>query len=76
MQVLATLTEIRKDKMQKWEREDLDVSNNMRYIWLAPYQSKPEVIIGSKGKLEFVKGSGGQIGGHWAAWIVKEIVSK
>lgn len=34
----ATLTEIRADGMQKWERDDMPTTNHLRYIWLHPFQ--------------------------------------
>ena len=68
--VTATLTEVRKDGMQKWERSDLPKSDHMRYIWLNAYASKVGVEVGSIAELEFVKGTGGAIGGHWAGWKV------
>ncbi len=74
MQVIATLTEIRKDGMQKWERYDLPKSDHMRYIWLNVYQSNPLVMLGSEAELEFGKGTGGMIGGHWAGWKVTKII--
>ncbi len=58
---LALCTEIRKDGMQKWERYDLPKSDHMRYIWLAAFQSKPDVKVGSQANLEFVTGTGGTI---------------
>lgn len=74
MEVLATLTEVRKDGMQKWERSDLPKSDHMRYIWINAYQSKAGVIVGTNAKLSFNSGTGGMIGGHWSVWKVKEVV--
>lgn len=72
-EVLATLTEVRADKMQKWERTDLPKSDHMRYIWLNPYQSIAGVKVGSQAKLTFNKGTGGMVGGHHSVWKVKEL---
>jgi hypothetical protein len=77
MKVQATLTEVRADGMQKWERADLDKQDHMRYIWLRPNGSlgiSPRVV-GDTAELEFVKGTGGPIGGHWAGWKVSRYLS-
>jgi len=74
MQVTATLTEVRKDGMQKWERSDLPKSDHMRYIWLNAYQSIKGVGVGSNAKLVFSKGTGGMIGGHFSVWKVLELI--
>ena len=66
MRVTATLTEVRKDGMQKWERSDLLKSDHMRYIWITPSKAN----VGDIATLEFVKGTGGAIGGHWAGWKI------
>lgn len=70
MKVTATLTERRRDGMQKWERTDLDKGDHMRYIWLAPFQTKSDLSVGAVETLEFVKGTGGAISGHWAGWKI------
>ena len=75
MQVTATLTEIRADGKQKWERTDLPVRDHMCYIWLNPYQSIKGVEVGSYAKLEFNKGTGGMISGHFSIWKVKELLN-
>ena len=75
MNTQATLTEVRADGMQKWERTDLPMQDRMRYIWLAPLQSKVGVKVGSVANLVFSKGSGGMIGGHWAGWKVLELAA-
>lgn len=72
--VTAILTEIRKDGMQKWERNDKVKSDHMRYVWLSPYQSKAGVKIGDEAQIEFHKGTGGIIGGHWAGWKIVKII--
>jgi hypothetical protein len=65
---IATLTEIRaRDGMQKWERTELPASDSARYIWLTPSAG---VSVGEVRTLEFVKGTGGAIGGHWAGWKI------
>ena len=75
--VQATLTEVRKDGMQKWERADLDKQDHMRYIWLRQdgtlYARRPSV--GDTAVLEWVKGTGGSTGGHWAGWKVSKYLS-
>lgn len=69
MHTQATLTEIRADGMQKWERPNLPVADHNRYIWLT---ARTGFKVGDVRTLEFSKGTGGQIGGHWAGWkIVK-----
>jgi hypothetical protein len=68
-EVTATLTEIRSDHMQKWERTDLDVANRARYIWLTPFQSKPNLVVGQEARLSFNKG----VDGAWAGWKVGAI---
>jgi hypothetical protein len=68
-EVTATLTEIRSDHMQKWERTDLDVNDQARYIWLAPFQSKPNLAVGQEARLSFNKG----VNGAWAGWKVGAI---
>ena len=68
--ITAILTEIRKDGMQKWERNDKLKSDHMRYVWLSPYQSKSGVKVGDEANIEFRKGTGGAIGGHYAGWKV------
>jgi hypothetical protein len=70
MKVTATLTEIRADHMQKWERTELSVKDQARYIWLAPIESRPGLSVGTVAELEFVKGTGGAVGGHWAGWKI------
>ena len=70
----ATLTEIRKDGMQKWERNEIPRGNHLRYVWINAYQSKPEAKLDCVAELEFVKGTGGMIGGHWAGWRVNKII--
>lgn len=70
MQVAATLTEIRTDGMQKWERTDLPKQDHNRYIWLAPYCGAVKVAVGREATLAFTKGTGGMVGGHWAGWRV------
>jgi hypothetical protein len=72
--VTATLTEVRADLSQKWEAEEYDVRDHRHYIWLKPFQNKFPVQVGSKAKIEFVKGTGGATGGHWALWQVREIL--
>lgn len=72
--ILAILTEVRKDGMQKWERYDLPKSDHMRYIWISAYQSKIGVKVGTQALMKFIKGTGGSIGGHWAGWEVMEII--
>ncbi len=74
MTILATLTEVRKDGMQKWERSDLPTTDHMRYIWLNAYQSNKDANIGSQAKLDFIKGTGGATGGHFSLWKVIELV--
>ena len=74
MDVSASLTEIRRDGMQKWERDDLPKEDHLRYIWLHPFHSIAGAIVGSRGRLEFSKGVGGSVGGHWALWKVKELL--
>lgn len=74
-EVTATLTEVRADKMQKWERLDLPKQDHMRYIWINPYQSIPGVEVGSQAKLSFSNGTGGLVGGHFSIWRVIEIVA-
>ena len=64
MQVKATFTERRSDGMQKWERIELPQSDRNRYIWLAPFQSKPGLAIGAVETLEFVKRD------YWAGWKI------
>ena len=76
MIILATLTEVRKDYMQKWERLDLPKSDHMRYIWINPYQSVRGAKVGDEARILFDKGSGGAIGGHWSVYRVVEIVGK
>ena len=72
MQVIATLTEVRADGKQKWERTELPKQDQARYIWLTPYAGAVKVAVGSEATLEFVKGTGGMTCGHWAGWkIVK-----
>lgn len=46
----------------------------MRYIWIDGYASIPGVVVGSKAELNFVKGTGGAIGGHWSLWKVSKLV--
>jgi hypothetical protein len=75
MKTTATLTEIRKDGFQKWERSELPKSDRMRYIWLQPFQSIKGAEIGSTATLVFSKGTGGLIGGHHAGWRVTELVA-
>ena len=70
----ATLTEIRADGMQKWERNEIPRGNHLRYVWINVWQSKPEVKLDCVAELEFVKGTGGAIGGHWAGWKVNKII--
>lgn len=70
-QVTATLTEVRKDGMQKWERSDLATSDHMRYIWIASFQSLKGMSVGSVATLVFERGTGGVTGGHWSLWRVK-----
>lgn len=69
--VIATLTEIRADHMQKWERDDLPTTNHLRYIWIAPFQSIEGVKVGSRCTLAFENGTGGRAGGHWSLWKVQ-----
>ena len=66
-EVTATLTEIRADHMQKWERTELSKNDQVRYIWLALNQSKPNLTLGTVATLVFVKTSGG----HWSGWRVQ-----
>lgn len=73
-EVIAILTEVRKDGMQKWERSDLPKSDHMRYIWINAYQSIAGVKVGSQAKLIFSKGTGGMVGGHFSVWKVKELI--
>ncbi len=73
--VVATLTEIRKDFMQKWENESFPKDSHLRYIWINPYQSKAGVQVGCKAKLVFHNGTGGACGGHWALWRVTEVIT-
>lgn len=69
MRVKATLTEIRRDGMQKWERGDIDKNDHRRYIWLSPrFGSKHDVKVGDVATLEYIRGTGGAVGGHWAGW--------
>jgi len=68
MQVLAHLTEIRSDGMQKWENPTFGIKDSRRYIWLSPRMSKPGLAVGATGTLEFTKGTAGLVGGHWAGW--------
>jgi hypothetical protein len=70
MQVQATLTEIRRDGMQKWERTDLPKQDRARYIWLAPYAGAIKATVGHQATLAFIKGTGGMVGGHWAGWRI------
>ena len=70
MQVQAKLTERRADGKMKFERNDLDKSDHMRYIWLSPYEVSSKIEVGSTVTLEYVKGTGGIIGGHWAGWKI------
>lgn len=72
--IQATLTEIRHDGFQKWERTDLPQQDHNRYIWLQPFQSKPGAKLGSKANLTFHKGTGGAVGGHWSLWKVSELL--
>ena len=70
MKVKVKLTERRVDGMMKFEREDLDKSNHMRYIWFSPYEIANKIEVGSEVILEWCKGTGGVIGGHWAGWRI------
>ena len=67
MKTAATLTEIRADGMQKWEQIALPKADRARYIWLTPSRG---VAVGDERTLEFSKGTGGAIGGHWAGWKI------
>lgn len=58
-QIIATLTAIRTDGMQKWEREDRIVTDRSRYFWLQSFQSIKDAKVGSIGTLEFITGPGG-----------------
>jgi hypothetical protein len=69
-EVTATLTQIRQDGMQKWERIELPKADQARYIWLAPYAGAAKYNVGSVATLAFIKGTGGMTGGHWAGWRV------
>lgn len=70
----ATCTEIRADGMQKWERTELPKSDQKRYIWLQSFQSKTGVVVGTVGKIAYVNGTGGAIGGHWGINKLMEII--
>lgn len=70
MKVTATLTERRADGMMKFERSDRPSSDHMRYVWLSPYEAKSSIPVGSVVTLEWVNGTGGVVGGHWAGWKV------
>jgi hypothetical protein len=70
----ATLTHVRDDGMQKWERPDKLVSDRSRYIWIRKDMSHKDAKVGSNAKLTFFKGTGGAAGGHYSGWKVKELV--
>ena len=63
--ITAILTEIRADTMQKWERPEISKKDASRYIWLAPFQSLPNVALGATGVIDFIKAP------HYALWKLR-----